>query len=287
MDNKKWDQLIELYLSENKEASRALFHDIIVEQSRQLYESIMDEEYAEEGMHGHDQVGTLLDEIDVEEAGMHEAEDEEDEFDFDGEGSDEEGPDGEGPPEGAGEDEVVALGDEGDEGDVESRIDDLEDRVVSSEERIEKLMADFEKKLGMMGDEDEEGGMPPEGEDDEAGMPPEDEEDEEGEEDEEPAKVTESHDLKRVSMPSRGDNGAHAESVVSRGPRVGANGAGPVNWGNGSAAGRSTPKVETSSTSYGNRVGGGKATGQKVSVPHHASPKSPAMMSESKAPRRK
>ena len=64
MDNKKFEQLIDLIINENEEQARALFHDIVVEKSREIYESMMDEEM-DEGMGG--QVGDLLDEINVEE----------------------------------------------------------------------------------------------------------------------------------------------------------------------------------------------------------------------------
>ena len=76
MDNKKFEQLIELIINENEEQAKALFHDIVVEKSREIYESMMDEETMEEGMGG--QVGDLLDEINVEEEGMNEEDDEAD-----------------------------------------------------------------------------------------------------------------------------------------------------------------------------------------------------------------
>jgi hypothetical protein len=77
MDNKKFEKLIDLIINENEEQARELFHEIVVEKSREIYESIMDEEMMgdmDEGMGG--QVGDLLDEINAEESGeMSEAED--------------------------------------------------------------------------------------------------------------------------------------------------------------------------------------------------------------------
>ena len=70
MDNKKFEQLIDLIINENEEQARELFHEIVVEKSREIYESIMDEEMMgdmDEGMGG--QVGDLMDEINAEEAG--------------------------------------------------------------------------------------------------------------------------------------------------------------------------------------------------------------------------
>jgi hypothetical protein len=62
MDNKKFEQLIDMIINENEEQARELFHEIVVEKSREIYESIMDEEMmGEGGMVG--QVGDLMDDI--------------------------------------------------------------------------------------------------------------------------------------------------------------------------------------------------------------------------------
>ena len=47
MDNKKFEQLIDLIINENEEQARALFHDIVVEKSREIYESMMDDDMDE------------------------------------------------------------------------------------------------------------------------------------------------------------------------------------------------------------------------------------------------
>ena len=123
MDNKKFETLIDLIINENEEQARALFHDIVVEKSREIYESMMDEEM-QEGMGG--QVGDLLDEIGVEEEGMSEGED--DDLEFDSE-----------------EDEVVDIEDgEDDEFSGEEGEEGLEDRVVDLEDKLDQLMAEFE-----------------------------------------------------------------------------------------------------------------------------------------------
>lgn len=120
MDNKKFEQLIDLIINENEEQARALFHDIVVEKSREIYEGMMDDEMGE-GMGG--QVGGLLDEIEVEEQGMAEAED--DDLEFDSE-----------------EDEVIDIEDGEDEEGMGE--EDLEDRVVDLEDKLDQLMAEFE-----------------------------------------------------------------------------------------------------------------------------------------------
>ena len=126
MDNKKFEQLINLIINENEEQAKALFHDIVVEKSREIYEGMMDDEM-QEGMGG--QVGDLLDEINAEEAGGM-TEDDEADIEFD-DGGDEEG-----------EEVELEFGDEeGEEG-------GLEDRVVDLEDKLDQLMAEFEDIMG-------------------------------------------------------------------------------------------------------------------------------------------
>ena len=78
MDNKKFEKLIDLIINENEEQASELFHDIVIEKSKAIYESIMEDEMMdddlEEGIGG--QVGDLLDEINAEEQGVSEDEDE-------------------------------------------------------------------------------------------------------------------------------------------------------------------------------------------------------------------
>ena len=124
MENKKFDKLIDLIINENEEQAKDLFHDIVVEKSREIYESIMAEEMMdddlEEGMGG--QVGQLADEITAEEQGVSEDEDEqidiesEEIFDIDGEDS--------------------------------AESDEVEDAVIRIEDKLDDLMAEFEEIMG-------------------------------------------------------------------------------------------------------------------------------------------
>jgi len=163
MDNKKFEQLIDLIINENEEQARALFHDIVVEKSREIYEHLMDEDTLEENLmieptdsskppvNASGQAAGLLDEIEMEEQGMNEEDDEMDLDDMDDEDteimdldSDEED-----------------LDDMDDEGSVEDRVVDIEDKV----DNLERLMAEFEEIMnGGGGDEESLDGM-----DDEAG----------------------------------------------------------------------------------------------------------------------
>ena len=211
MDNKKFEQLIDLIINENEEQARAMFHDIVVEKSREIYESIMDDEFSQ------DQVGGLADEIQVEEEGMVEAEDE-----FADIGDD----DGE---------EEVAL-DSDDIGGEETGEEDLEDRVVDLEDKLDELMAEFESIMsgeegGDMGGEEEFGGDMG-GEDMGDEMMEGEEEDLEESEDDEEETLEEAVQLQKVSV-THGDNGTNTKSIVSNGPKVGGNGAKAVNFTSG------------------------------------------------------
>ena len=135
MDNKKFEQLIDMIINENEEQARELFHEIVVEKSREIYESIMDEEMmGEGGMVG--QVGDLMDEISAEEAGGMTEDD--DEMDFGDEEGDEEAIDIDADDMGA---------EEGDE---------VEDAVIRIEDKLDQLMAEFEQIMG--GGDDDMGG---------------------------------------------------------------------------------------------------------------------------------
>jgi hypothetical protein len=186
MDNKKFETLIDLIINENEEQARALFHDIVVEKSREIYESMMDEEM-QEGMGG--QVGDLLDEIDVEEQGMSEAEDDDLEFDSD-------------------EDEVIDIekGEDDTYGDEMDGEENLEDRVVDLEDKLDQLMAEFEDI--MAGDDAEV-----DGEEDFAAGDAEmsDAGDDFGAADDEAA-MMEAITLKKVSV-THGDNGVQTKST--------------------------------------------------------------------------
>lgn len=126
MDNKKFEQLIELVINENHEQANALFHDIVVEKSREIYESMMDDDMAEgQGMGG--EVGDMIDEISAESAGgVVEGEDDEVLDIEDGE-----------------DDEVIDLDTTDDE--IGGGDDEVEDTLVRIEDKLDELMAEFEE----------------------------------------------------------------------------------------------------------------------------------------------
>lgn len=231
MDNKKFEQLIELIINENEEQARALFHDIVVEKSREIYENIIAEEMDEGEMTG--QVGDLMDEISAEESGVIEGDDEE-EFDID----DQE------------EDEVVDF--EAGEGEDEDQGGDLEDRVVDLEDKLDQLMAEFEEIMGS----DEEGMADMDAGEEDFGDEEGDEEgimeasDEDDEEDEDKEKVDEAIQLKKVSV-THGDNGQQTKSTVAANSGAKGMASKPVQMGHGNEAVPTSPKGPSNAYSKG------------------------------------
>ena len=145
----KYEQLIEHIINDEEGKARALFHEIVVEKSRDIYESLMDEEYTEEGIGG-DQVGGLVDEITMDETdGIGEGDEMDMDMDMD-------------------IDDMDSMSDEGDE------EEDLESKVMKLEDELEALRAEFEQIM------DDDKGM-----DDNESMDDEGDEDMSDEEDEE------------------------------------------------------------------------------------------------------
>jgi hypothetical protein len=128
----KFEQLIEYVINDEESKARELFHEIVVEKSRTIYEEMMqeedeiDEEEIDEGMEdmGGDQADDLIDDIETEEQGIS--------------------MEGEDDMEGA--DEIEMADDEEDA--------DIEDRVVDLEDKLDQLMAEFESIMGDEGAED-------------------------------------------------------------------------------------------------------------------------------------
>jgi len=154
----KFEQLVEYVINDETEKARELFHEIVVEKSRNIYEQMMEEEELDEAKDdgdeeleeakddgdeeldeslGGDRADDLIDDVEAEEQGMSEG-DEEAEFD---DGAEE-----------IGTDVTHDIEGEHDEG-------GLEDRVVDLEDKLDELMAEFESLMGdeagEMGGEDD------------------------------------------------------------------------------------------------------------------------------------
>jgi hypothetical protein len=186
MDNRKFEQLIDLIINENEDQAKALFHDIVVEKSREIYESMMADELDEAQPMG--QVGDLLDEISAEESGVVEGEDD-GEFDIDD------------------SEEVIDI--DGGEEDMGGEHVEVEDRLVSIEDKLDQLMAEFEEIMSDEDGEEDMGGEEDFG--DEEGSGEEDFGDEEQTDEE---AMMEAITLKKVPV-THGDNGQQTKSTVA------------------------------------------------------------------------
>ena len=148
----RFEQLIEYVINDEEQKARELFHDIVVEKSRQIYENLMQEEEdieegaheeVEEGMMGGDAQDDLIDNVEMEEESDINMEAEED-GEFDSE---------------AGEDDMGG-GDEfgGDDmggGDEPATKDD----IMNLEDKLDELMAEFEDLMGDAADGEIDGDM--------------------------------------------------------------------------------------------------------------------------------
>lgn len=154
----KFEQLIEYVINDEDQKARELFHDIVVEKSRTIYESLMqeeaeeieeaDESEIEEGMMGGDAQDDLIDEVEAEEGNDMSMEGEEEEFAADDDGDTE--------VEFGADDDM--SGDMGDEGSSEPAT---KDDIMNLEDKLDQLMAEFEDLMdggddmgGEMGDGD-------------------------------------------------------------------------------------------------------------------------------------
>jgi hypothetical protein len=146
-DRSKFEQMLEYLINEDKEKAQEIFHDIVVEKSREIYENLLADDFEEEDM----------------EEGMEDEEDMEEAF-GDDMGGDDEGDDMGGDPSDDLMGDTEMDGEEGDEeggegeGDIEDRVMDLEDALDELKSEFEQLMAgdEGEDDMGMddMGGDD-------------------------------------------------------------------------------------------------------------------------------------
>lgn len=135
--NNKYEQLVEFIINDETDKARALFHTIVVEKSRDIYESLVEEEDLNEV--GGNKVEDLVDEITLDEEGL--SEDDEDMMSMDDEDSD-----------------AMDFDDSGDLDDHEEEHGDVEDRVQDLESALDELKAEFDAL--MAGEEAEEANFP-------------------------------------------------------------------------------------------------------------------------------
>ena len=116
----KYEQLIEHIINDNEQAAKELFHQIVVEKSRDIYESLMDEEMGGNQAQGYVQDITQQDDA-AQDHGLGEDDEEAGEIELDGGDDDEFGDE-----ETFGGDDMDNMGDEhGEHGEIEAKIDEL------------------------------------------------------------------------------------------------------------------------------------------------------------------
>jgi hypothetical protein len=230
----KFEQLIEYVINDEEAKAKELFHDIVVEKSREIYENLMNEEEDEEeldeseeedseeeldeNMMGGDASDDLINDVEAEEQGMQE--DEESDVEFDDAAEED------------GEDLTHDMEMDNDEGEG-----DIEDRVVDLEDKLDELMAEFEAIMGDKGSDsvsDIDGGDALEMDDtDTADF---------GDMDEMMG-MMENVTLDKVPAPKHGDDGANTKSVVAFNSGAKGMAASPVRMTGDTAQGRSAPKT--------------------------------------------
>jgi hypothetical protein len=182
--SEKFNELIELIISEENDQAKELFHEIIVDKSRSIYESLIDE-----------------DEVVDEDEEVDESDEDLEESDFDEElGGD------------AAEDMIddISADEEGLTLEDEHEDEEMEDRVVDLEDALDELKAEFEQLMGGddEGEEEMDMDMEPEMDDMEMDMEPEEEEEEEMDE----TFVREY--TEKVAAPSNSEEGEKASGPV-------------------------------------------------------------------------
>ena len=159
----KFEQLIEFVINDEEAKARELFHDIVVEKSRAIYEEMMEEETVEESEEQIDEESTHAEDDKAEKAGRKvtkdiEYDDKKDKMDeseeavaedLGGDQADDLIDDIEV------EEEGLSMEGEGSDDMGEEMADaDIEDRVVDLEDKLDELMAEFEALMGDQGEAD-------------------------------------------------------------------------------------------------------------------------------------
>ena len=210
--SEKFNELIELIISEENDQAKELFHEIIVDKSRSIYESLIDEDEVVDEDEEVDESDEDLEESDFdEELGGDAAEDMIDDISADEEG--------------------LALEDEHED-------EEMEDRVVDLEDALDELKAEFEQLMGGddEGEEEMDMDMEPEMDDMEMDMEPEEEEEEEEMDETFVREYTE-----KVAAPSNSEEGDASSGPVAKKNDMGGKAA--SSSGSAAESGGSAPKA--------------------------------------------
>lgn len=178
----KFEQMLEKLIAEDRSGAEELFHEIVVEKSRNIYEQLLDDDMPEVEVDEKEDTEAKEDDKVDEKADEDEKGDEQevkeelvDITPVEDVPTEDEAPDMGGDPADAMIGDIEDAGDEdGEDGDA-GDDEDLEDRVVDLEDALDDLKAEFDSMMDDNdGDDDEEGDEGPEmdmdaGDDDEEG----------------------------------------------------------------------------------------------------------------------
>ena len=251
----KYEKLIEYIINDQESQARELFHEIVVEKSRDIYENLLVDEQDMEETIGGNEVEDLVDEITADEEGISEEEFEVD-AEMDGDDMDM-------------DTDMDMGGEEGGELDLgaEEGGEEIEDRVMDLEDALDELRAEFDKLMGEVDGEasDEEAAFGDESESDEESKPFGESKKYAKEEEDEEEEVKEGQDeldklreyVEKVAGVPNTDGADNKTSVVAKKNDMGGSAANIVNKSNDEQGG----KVKAPATiNSGNRnVPGAKA----------------------------
>ncbi len=216
-DRSKFEQMLEYLISEEQDKARELFHQLVVEKSREIYEQILSEDFEVSESDDEDDEDKQKDESaekddeELEEVADNEDEQQDEGFGFEADDMGDDDVGGDATDDFMGD---IEAGDE--EGDMDDMggEGDIEDRVVDLEDALDDLKAEFEKMMsGEEGDMDDMGG---DDMDDMGG--------DMGDMGDEEEPVKDSFDLsdnfmreyiEKVTNPKMGDNGVNNKSIVA------------------------------------------------------------------------
>jgi len=145
MSKNRFEQLIEYVINDEEAKAKELFHQIVVEKSRAIYEDLMDEDTVEEELEEDNAMGEEPTEVDAdvsESLGGSQSQDMIDDVEMEEQGMSENDTDAEfdDGAEEAGKDLTHDMEAGHDDGELENRVVDLEDK-------LDELMAEFEAMM--------------------------------------------------------------------------------------------------------------------------------------------
>lgn len=213
----KFERLIEYVINDEEAKARELFHEIVVEKSRDIYENLMSEEDTDEL--GGDAADDFINDIESDEEGMSmdtDTDTDSDAMDIDMDSEDDA---------------------DDKEDDTEEEVEELEDRVVDVEDKLDELMAEFETLMTSENGEESVQDMDMDMDMDTDGVA--------GEEDEDVMELDEALELQAAPKPKDSEESfVHGKSTVAANSGAKGIDADPVKMGDSDEKGRAAPDAK-------------------------------------------